>query len=298
MGFLEARANLAGKTAVVIGGATGLGGAVSRDLARAGVRVALCDLDADALEATAQTLREHRSLLLAQVLDARDFTAIAGFFDTFDTVATGLDILVKVAGGTRFAMFSDSTPEAWETDGRWNFVYALHTCRHAIERMRATGGGAIVNITTIEAHRAAPGYSVYAGYKAALANFSRSLAVELGREHIRVNTVAVESIPTPGTTRIRGDSGWRDPVRARELTQAGYEMYVPLGRTGTPDELSNAVLFLASDLSSFITGTAVHVDGGGWASSGWTHWPDDDWLFPRPGPRTLERLFPDSGDSR
>jgi NAD(P)-dependent dehydrogenase (short-subunit alcohol dehydrogenase family) len=293
MGILDERARLDGKTAIVVGGATGIGGAVSRDLARAGVKVALCDMDAAALSETSEAIRQDGRLLLADVLDVRDLPAIERFFAAFDKVASRVDILVNIAGGTRFAMFGDTTPEMWESDARWNYLYVLHTCRQAVPRMRGAGGS-IVNITTIEAHRAAPGYSVYAGYKAALANFSRSLAVELGRERIRVNTVAIESIPTPGTTRIRGSFDWKDRARAEELTRAGYEMYVPLGRTGTADELSNAVLFLASDLSSFITGTAVHVDGGGWASSGWTRWPEDGWFFPRPSPRTLERLFPPS----
>lgn len=291
MGILDERADLAGKAAVVIGGATGLGGAVSRDLARAGAHVAVCDNDAEALAQTTDAIERQNRLLLSDVLDVRDPEAIDRFFVAFDEIAPRVDILVNVAGGTRFAMFADSTPQMWEADARWNYLYVLQTCQRATQRMRG-GRGSIVNITTIEAHRAAPGYSVYAGYKAALANFSRSLAVELGRSGIRVNTVAVESIPTPGTARIRGGFDWKDPDRAEELTKAGYEMYVPLGRVGTPEELSNAVLFLASDLSSFITGTAVHVDGGGWASSGWTRWPGDGWLFPRPSPQALERLFP------
>jgi NAD(P)-dependent dehydrogenase (short-subunit alcohol dehydrogenase family) len=295
MGILDDRARLNGKTAIVIGGAGGIGAAVSRDLAEAGVSVALCDVDAAQLGETSAVIREQGRLLMADVLDVRDLSAIEWFFAAFDKVSPQLDILVNIAGGTRFSMFSDSTPEMWENDAHWNYVYVLHTCKQAIGRMRKSGGS-IVNITTIEAHRAAPGYSVYAGYKAALANFSRSLAVELGRERIRVNSVAIESIPTPGTTKIRGGFDWKDTERAEELTKAGYEMYVPLGRTGIPEELSNAVLFLASDLSSFITGTAVHVDGGGWASSGWTRWPEDGWFFPRPSPRTLERLFPPPGD--
>jgi NAD(P)-dependent dehydrogenase (short-subunit alcohol dehydrogenase family) len=153
------------------------------------------------------------------------------------------------------------------------------------------GGGSIVNVTTIEAHRGAPGYSVYAGYKAALMNFSRSLAVELGHDGIRINCVAVESIPTPGTTKIRHVQ-FADQQRADELWAKSFEMYVPMGRIGTADELADTVLFLASDLSSFTTGTAVHVDGGAYASSGWTHWPADGWIFPRPSPATLELLFP------
>jgi NAD(P)-dependent dehydrogenase (short-subunit alcohol dehydrogenase family) len=297
MGILDARANLEGKVAIVIGGATGLGGAVSRDLAGAGVDVALCDVDSDALAATRDTLAAQGRLRLAAALDAREPEALEAFFADFAAVADRLDILVNVAGGTRFGMFADSTPEAWEIDARWNFVYVLHACRHAVELMRRGAGGAIVSVTTIEAHRAAPGYSVYAGYKAAVANFSRSIAVELGREGIRVNTIALEGIPTPGTAKIlasRPPFEWADPDRARELTAAATEMYVPLGRSGTPEEVANAVLFLASDLSSYVTGTTLHLDGGTWASSGWIEWPEDG-FFVRPTPRAIERLFPAGG---
>jgi len=292
MTMLDDRARLRGKTAIVIGGGGGIGRAVSLDLARAGARVAICDIDAEALAVTAEEVRTEGQLLLAEMIDACDPAAIEKLFGAFDDTSETLDILVNVAGGTRFAMFADSSVEDWERDAKWNYHYVLHSSKHAIPRMRAAGGGAIVNIATIEAHRAAPGYSVYAGYKAALTNFSRSLAVELGRDKIRVNTVAIESVPTASQAKIRGNFDWKDPARADELTRAGFQMYVPLGRTGSHEELSNAVLFLASDLSSFITGTALHVDGGAWASSGWTRWPGDDWYFPRPSPSALERLFP------
>jgi NAD(P)-dependent dehydrogenase (short-subunit alcohol dehydrogenase family) len=294
MGILDDRANLAGKVAVVVGGATGLGGAVSVDLAAAGVDVAVADIDAESLTQTSEAIGAQGRLVLSQALDARDPAALAQFFAALDRVADHVDILVNVAGGTQYCMFADSTPESWDADARWNFVYVMHTCRHAIPRMRRAGGGSIVSITTIEAHRAAPGYSVYAGYKAALTNFSRSLAVELGQDGIRVNTIALESIPTPGTARIlssRSDFARENPKRANELIEAGVEMCVPLQRMGTPQDVSTAVLFLASDLSSFTTGTTVHLDGGTWASSGWLRWPDDWRFFPRPTQWTLERLF-------
>lgn len=290
MGLLDDRAGLAGKTAIIIGGGGGIGAAISRDLAQAGVDVAICDIDADALAETAAAIGEAR-LLLSRTLDACEAEQLQSFFAEFDAVAGKVDILVNVAGGTRFAMFRDTSAEDWERDARWNYEYVLHSCRLAIARMPQSGG-AIVNITTIEAHRAAPGYSVYAGYKAALANFSRSLAVELGRDRIRVNTVAIESIPTSSQARIRTNFHWTDPDRADELLAEAYAMVLPLGRPGTHQELSNAVLFLVSDLSSFITGTALHVNGGSFASSGWIRWPGDDWYFPRPSPAALERLFP------
>ncbi len=291
-GSLDDRANLAGKVAVVIGGAAGLGEAVALGLAGAGVDVALCDLDGEALAATAARIDAAGRLRLARQLDVLEPGAVEEFFRAVDEVAERIDVLVNVVGGTRLTPFPESTPETWEADGERNFGYALRTIKLATERMLPAGGGSIVSITTIEAHRAAPGYAVYAGYKAALTNFTRSIAVELGREGVRVNTIAVENVPTPGTARIRPiDWGGRD----RELE--AYRMYVPMARIGTADEVANAVLFLVSDLASYVTGSSLHVDGGAFASSGWTYWPADGWYFPRASPATLARLA-DPADER
>lgn len=112
MGLFDDRANRRGKVAIVIGGAAGLGGAVSADLARAGVDVALCDIDPEALETTGRAIAAGGRLRLSQVLDVRDPEALACFFSAFDNVSDRLDIVVNVPGGTRFAMFADSTPES------------------------------------------------------------------------------------------------------------------------------------------------------------------------------------------
>ena len=126
--------------------------------------------------------------------------------------------------------------------------------------MRASDGGSIVNFTSIEGHRAAPIFAVYAAMKAAVENFSRSVAVELAPDGIRVNCVAADLVPTEGLVGING---------ALLNAQEGLaQISIPMGRTGTYADVGGCVLFLASDLSSYVTGTTVHVDGGTYAVIG------------------------------
>jgi NAD(P)-dependent dehydrogenase (short-subunit alcohol dehydrogenase family) len=140
--------------------------------------------------------------------------------------------------------------------------------RLACDPLRSAGGGSIINFTTIEAHRSAPGNAVYAGAKAAVTHASRTLAVELAPDGIRVNTIAPDMTPTerPRTVSFtaRPDS---------EQGAIGAQYAVPLGRLGRYDDISGCALFLASDLSAYVTGQTLHADGGTFASSGWTYWP-------------------------
>ncbi len=119
-----------------------------------------------------------------------------------------------------------------------------------------------MNVTSIEAHQAAPGFAVYGAMKAALAQLTRSLALELAPRRIRVNAIAPDAIPTSG------DHDLQDSMRE---TGAAFSPTVlpPLGYFGSPDDAAAAALFLASDLSRFVTGTTIHVDGGNWAAGGW-----------------------------
>jgi NAD(P)-dependent dehydrogenase (short-subunit alcohol dehydrogenase family) len=116
-------------------------------------------------------------------------------------------------------------------------------------------GGSIINVTSIEAHRAAPGFAVYSAMKAAVVSLTKSLALELGPRLIRVNCIAPDVIPTPGI---------------------GFEhgVHTPLPIAGQVDDIAGAAIYLASDLSRFVTGTTVHVDGGNWASGGWVRQAD------------------------
>lgn len=150
-----------------------------------------------------------------------------------------------------------------------NFTHVLQCCHLAATRMRAQGGGSIVTITSIEAHRAVPYMAIYGAMKAAVASFTRTLALELGPVGIRVNAVAPDVFPTAATVA----AGWDSPDVGSPREILRQRIAVPLGRWGRLEELGNCVLFLASDLASYVTGTTLHVDGGTSASSGWFNWP-------------------------
>jgi NAD(P)-dependent dehydrogenase (short-subunit alcohol dehydrogenase family) len=140
-----------------------------------------------------------------------------------------------------------------------NFSSVTHLVRACVPHM--PNGSSIINITSIEAHRAAPGFAVYAAMKAAVVNLTKSLALELGDQGIRVNCIAPDLIPTPGVGPLEGDS----------VTTA------PIGVVGDVDDCAAAAVFLAGQGARFITGTTVHVDGGTWASGGWHRLPDGSW---------------------
>jgi NAD(P)-dependent dehydrogenase (short-subunit alcohol dehydrogenase family) len=131
-------------------------------------------------------------------------------------------------------------------------------------------GGSIIQVSTIEAHRAAPGFAVYSAAKAAVEQFARTLAVEVAPYGIRVNNVAPDFVPTPNLVKIGGaDSAMSTPT--------GVRIAIPMGRPGLLTDVSHAVVFLASGLSTYITGTTLHPDGGTFASSGWFNWPESGW---------------------
>jgi NAD(P)-dependent dehydrogenase (short-subunit alcohol dehydrogenase family) len=154
----------------------------------------------------------------------------------------------------------------------------MHSVSLAIPRIRAGGrGGSIVSFTTIEAHRGAAGYAAYAGAKAGLVNFSRSLAVELAPERIRVNLVAPDTTPSRSIERALRPEALEAMGTTEERVEKGFATYVPMGTPPPVEAVGHAVLFLASDLSSWITGTTLHVDGGTWASSGFLQWSEGRW---------------------
>jgi NAD(P)-dependent dehydrogenase (short-subunit alcohol dehydrogenase family) len=271
MGYLEDRAGLAGKVGIVVGGGGGLGRACATDLGRAGVRLALCDRNPDLLDETVATLRADGAEVLARAFDAREPELLAGFFESADEfLGQRLDVLVNVVGGTPQMAFADSTPRIWDAVIRTNFTWLVQSCHLAIPPMRRSGGGSIVNLTSIEGHRAAPGFAVYAGMKAAVTNFGRTLAVELGPDRIRVNTIAPDMVPTEGILAFQAARGEApDPG----LADAGLRIAVPMADRGSYEDIGGCALFLASDLSRFVTGTSLHADGGTYASSGWFNWP-------------------------
>lgn len=273
MGFWEERANLDGKVAVVTGGGGGLGRAIALDLARAGVDIAFCERNPEFVERTEQELRGLGRKVFSRGMDVRDYNALATFFEDFDKTFSRLDILVNVVGGTFKADFTTTNPRGWDTLVRTNFMHVLQATHAAVARMRTGGqGGSIINLTSIEAHRAAPGYAVYSAMKAGVTHLSRTLAVELAAERIRVNNIAPDMTPTEGMQLLRfGADGTTPDPRATALAD---RIAIPMGRKGRLEDIGNCALFLASDLSSYITGMTLHPDGGAFASSGWFNWPE------------------------
>jgi 3-oxoacyl-[acyl-carrier protein] reductase len=272
MGYLEDRAQLEGKRALIVG-AGGLGEACAVDLAAAGVRVALCDRSEEALASTARRVSDGGGIVACQgVFDARDPEALTAFFATCDEHFDGeLDVLCNVVGGTFRHPFDESKPKGWETLMRTNFTWLLTAIQLAIPRMRAAGKGSIINFTSIEAHRAAPGFVVYGAMKAAVASLTASLAVELGVENIRVNAIAPDYTPTPNALAAEAASPLGSPDERGAALRA--EIGLAMGRDGTYEDVGGAVLFLASELSSYVTGTTIHPDGGSFAAKGWNRWP-------------------------
>jgi NAD(P)-dependent dehydrogenase (short-subunit alcohol dehydrogenase family) len=233
---------------------------VALDYARAGMHLVVCDKNEELLDQTVREIRDVAEEPLAALIDVRDADAFTTTFNEGVDRFGRLDVLVNVAGGTFKADFVDTNSRGWDAVIRMNFGWLLHSTHLAAVQMRKQGdGGSIISITSIEGHRAAPGYAVYAGMKAAVTNFSRTLALELAPDGIRVNTIAPDQTPTEGMPM--------DYIA--EVIQAG----IPMGRQGTYEDTGNCALFLASDLSSYVTGTTLHPDGGAYASAGWYNWP-------------------------
>jgi NAD(P)-dependent dehydrogenase (short-subunit alcohol dehydrogenase family) len=294
VGFLDERAGLAGRVAAIAGGGGGLGRASALDLARAGVSLVLADVDGAALARTADEARGQGAEVLDLTLDVRDPDALATLFAASDERFGRLDVSVNVVGGTFRAAFADVSAKGRDALVRANFTWIVDAIQLAAARMAAGGrGGSIITITSIEAHRAAPGYAIYASMKAAVTHLTRTLAVELGGAGIRVNCVAPDFIPTAGLAAIAGRAGsaGQRAAAAGDGTDPGDWLTIPLRRKGEPADVGNSVLFLASDMSSYITGTTLHPDGGSLAMSGWMDWPDDGFTA-RPPAWVLDRLEP------
>ena len=248
---------LTDRVAVVTGAAVGIGEAVALGFARFGAHVAICDRDVANLDATADGVEAEGRRVVAAELDVRDEAACAEFLSTVTGDLGPIDVLVNNAGGGFFADFVAVSSKGQDALIRENFLSVTNFVRPAVAAMPETGGS-IINLTSIEAHRAAPGYAVYSAMKAAVANLTMSLALELGPRGIRVNCIAPDVIPTPGI----GPMG----------------VHTPLPVAGHPDDVAAAAVFLAGDLSRFVTGTTIHVDGGNLAAGGWNRRPDGTYV--------------------
>ena len=246
---------LTDRLVVVTGAAEGIGAAVATACARFGADVAMCDRDTDGLARVASEVEAAGRRAHQGTLDVRDGDAVREWVATLP----GIDVLVNNAGGGFRAAFLDVNDKGQDSLIRENFTSVTNFVRACVPKMPDDGRAVIVNLTSIEAHRAAPGFAVYSAMKAALVSLTKTLALELGDRRIRVNCIAPDVIPTPG---IGGDV----PVKT------------PLPIAGHVDDVAGAVVYLASDLARFVTGTTIHVDGGNLAAGGWGRAADGSWV--------------------
>jgi 3-oxoacyl-[acyl-carrier protein] reductase len=256
---------LTDRVAVVTGAGAGIGKGVALALARFGADVALCDRDEATLDEVRRECEQLGVRVLAHHLDVRNADGVARWFDDIRDEFGRVDILVNNAGGTFQALFADTNAKGEDTLIRENFTSATDVIRNALPLI--SDGAAIVNITSIEAFRGCPGLSIYGAMKAALENLTMSLALELGDRGIRVNTIAPDSIVSPGGQDVatRPPSEFTLPG----LGKGSYVPMTPLRFLGDPDDVAAAVVYLVSPMGRFVSGSTLRVDGGNHAAGGW-----------------------------
>jgi 2-deoxy-D-gluconate 3-dehydrogenase len=245
--------DLSGRTAIVTGGAMGIGLGIVRRLHEAGAKVVIADLDAVAAEDAAETLQVQRAdSALAVRCDVSDSESVEGMLRAAVETFGEVDILVNNAGIFPMLPLSDLDVETFRRVLDVNLT-GLFLCTKAVSaRMIAQGkGGRIVNITSIDAlHPSMVGLAHYDASKHGAWGFTKNVALELAPHGIWVNAIAPGGIATPGVGEID------------EAGLKGFEALIPMGRMGDPDEIGRATLFLASELSSYMTGSQIVVDGG------------------------------------
>jgi NAD(P)-dependent dehydrogenase (short-subunit alcohol dehydrogenase family) len=247
---------VAGKVAVVTGAAQGIGRGIAELLAREGARVAIGDIRADLGEQAAAAIRSDGGEALFRETDITREEQCAALMEATMERFDRLDILVNNAGWFPRATLEETTAELWESVLAVNLRGPFFCCKHAVPHLRAAGGGSIVNIGSINGIQGLPALVAYASAKGGLLSLTRTLAGAYAGDRIRVNYV----IPGWVLTDTERELHHRRGVTEEELARAGAAL--PLGRHQTPEDTAYAVLYLASDESSQITGTTLHVDAG------------------------------------
>lgn len=248
---------LTGRVAVVTGGGAGIGRGIAEGFANFGATVAIWERDSETCAATAQDIGA-----LGVVADVCDSAQVdAALQRTVDELGE-VSILVNNAGGVFHSPLLDTTENGWDALYRSNLRQVLLCTQRVARRIvQARLAGSIINVTSIEGVRAAPGYAAYAAAKAGVINYTQTAALELAPHRIRVNALAPDLTVTEGLMAMS------------QGTLTDEAPYIPMNRPGHVDEIASAAVFLASQMSSYITGQTIHVDGGTQAAGGWYHNP-------------------------
>jgi NAD(P)-dependent dehydrogenase (short-subunit alcohol dehydrogenase family) len=233
-----------GRVAIVTGGTRGLGKSIAERLAEAGCMVAVCGRNApDSLPAG----------VTFHAADIRDPDQAQAFVASVAEAHGRLDILVNNAGGSPKADAATASARFFDSILKLNLHAAMYMAQAAHAPMKGCGGGSIVNIASVSGIRPSPGTAAYGAAKAGLLNLTQSLAQEWGPDRIRVNAIIAGLMQTETAEATYGDAE----------AQAAVGRSMPLQRMGTGDDLAGAILWLCSDLASWVSGARINVDGGG-----------------------------------
>ncbi len=259
-------AEFSGKVAIVAGGARGIGRATARKLATEGASVVICSNQEDQVESALAELREKEnredSAMRADVTSSAD---MEGLMDLATETYGGVDVLVNSAGIQRYGTIVDTEEEVWDEVLDVNLKGIYLASKHAIPKMRKRGGGAIVNLSSVQAFASQKSVAAYTASKGAINALTRAMALDHAEENIRVNAVCPASVNTP---MLRWSADLFRGEKSVEETVAEWGKMHPLGRVARPEEVAEVIAFLASERASFMTGGEYKVDGGMLAALG------------------------------
>lgn len=261
---IEQLISLAGRHAVITGGARGIGYAIARRLAEAGADLLLGDKDIDGASASAETLgKEFGVRAFSCTLDVRDPQSMARLAETADQKLGTIQIWVNNAGVYPSRNLIETTDEEWDLVNDTNLKGTFLGCREAGRRMASAKSGVIVNITSVSGYRGRPSMAHYIAAKHGVVGLTKALALELGPKGVRVIAVSPALTTTPGYEEaMQRNSGGGESGRSNKELHERLRAMVPLGRIGHPDDVARAVLFGVSDLAAFVTATTIFADGG------------------------------------
>lgn len=262
--------SLAGKVALVTGGGGGIGRSIAERFADLGAKVVVADRHTRRLAETEAYFAEQGWEIRAIECDVREASAIRSLMQELDSEHGRLDVLVNNVGSTLGLMkpFEKMTDDDFDALYDVLLRHVFICTREAIPLLKRGDSASIINISSIEGYRGLPNLVPYAAFKLALEGFTKSLALELGPDGIRVNSIAPE---TTESASIRPSEWIRPENRSR------IEQWIPLGRFGRPEDSAGCAVFLATELSAWVSGTTVHCDGGSLAAAGWYKTPDGRW---------------------
>src|SRR5471030_1213102 len=251
---------LDGRRALVTGGSKGLGAAIARELVNEGARVAICARSEVEVLAAAEDLRSDGGIVYAQRADVTDPEQVRDFVARSAEKLGGIDFLVNNAGGAHPGNFEMLSDQDWAADLDVKLFSLIRCSREVLPHLRAAGGGRIVNIGSVYSRYPDPAFFATSVNRAAGNSFTKALALEVAKDNILVNGINIGFVMTPQWDLIHRR---RAPEVPREkFFDTLAEAEVPLGRFGTPDEVSGLVAFLLSTRAGYITGASIDVAGG------------------------------------